>query len=403
MTASEQVAHRRRRLVFAFFLVAFVVYNLNGRTISAGDNYPTRFLPFAMWGHGTVSLEPILEATSMDRARPYWIQSSVRGEPVSMYPIVLPVLLAPTYGPVVGWLSLRGWTERRIHDLAELMEKVLASGLTAAGAAALLALLLRRTRERDALLLASGYAFATNTWVTSSQGLWQHTLGQVLLIGILGLCQNDRRGRAFDVLLGLLVGLHAANRPFNVLAVAPFVATRSLRSPRSWPGLGLGLLAGAGPFVAYNVHYFGHPGGFYAVLAKARPVLLEQPLLEGFAGLLVSPSKGLFVFSPFLAFVAVRIWRRRAGPDGANDAAIGAGLLLHLILFSRTDFTAGACYGPRFMVDVIPAVVWLLPPALGSLGRAARTLFLIALAWGAGIQVIGAFRYPMGQSDLRDP
>lgn len=391
-----------RRWPLAMFVAAFLLYNLNLRTITAGDNYPTRYLPFAICGQGTLTLAPVLEAVSMDRANPYWVKTSVTGEPVSMYPVVLPVLLAPLYAPATAWLSWTGWAEHRLYVAAELMEKLLASALAAAGAAILLALLLRRTSPRDAVLLSAAYAFATNTWATSSQGLWQHTLGQLLLIAILGLFHTELSpGSA--ALTGLLAGLQVANRPFNVLLLAPILVARLWRSPRAWLPFGAGFLVGAGPFVAYNLHYFDHPGGFYAVLAKMRPVLYEGSVLEGLAGLLVSPSKGLLVFSPFLLFLVLRGWRRYAGSGSALDAALGIGLVMHLVFFAQTDFTAGSCYGPRFMVDALPALIWLLPSVLAPLGRWARAAFVAAMAWGIAVQAVGAFRYPMGGSDGRDP
>jgi hypothetical protein len=47
-----------------------LVYNVNGREISAGDAFPTRYLRFAIWGHRTVLLEPVETLTSQGRERP---------------------------------------------------------------------------------------------------------------------------------------------------------------------------------------------------------------------------------------------------------------------------------------------------------------------------------------------
>ncbi|MCL4810121.1 MAG: hypothetical protein KJ062_20365, partial [Thermoanaerobaculia bacterium] len=43
----------------ALFLLAFVVYNANLRPISAGDCFPARFLPFSLWGRGSLTLDPV--------------------------------------------------------------------------------------------------------------------------------------------------------------------------------------------------------------------------------------------------------------------------------------------------------------------------------------------------------
>src|ERR1700674_3671573 len=62
-----------RRDLRASLIVGFccmLVYNANGRVISAGDAFAARYLPFAIWGHRTVLLDPIETLTSQGRERP---------------------------------------------------------------------------------------------------------------------------------------------------------------------------------------------------------------------------------------------------------------------------------------------------------------------------------------------
>ena len=40
-------------------LLSFVVYNANGRLISAADTYVARYLPFSILRHHTVLLDPV--------------------------------------------------------------------------------------------------------------------------------------------------------------------------------------------------------------------------------------------------------------------------------------------------------------------------------------------------------
>src|SRR5207245_6781690 len=77
----------------------------------------------------------------------YWIVKTRSGHEVSLYPIVLPVLVAPLYLPAVACLHARGWSPSRLDWLARVMEKLSAS-LIAATAAALLFLLLWRRAPR---------------------------------------------------------------------------------------------------------------------------------------------------------------------------------------------------------------------------------------------------------------
>src|SRR5256714_6720206 len=98
----------------------------------------------------------------------------------SLYPLVTPLLVAPLYVPAVMWLNTHGWEQPNIDRVAELMEKLSAS-LLASIASVLMYLVLRREGIRWSLPLAVVFAFGTNTWMISSQALWQHGTGELLI------------------------------------------------------------------------------------------------------------------------------------------------------------------------------------------------------------------------------
>jgi len=87
-------------------------------------------------------------------------------------------------------------------------------------------------------------------------------------------------------------------------------------------------------------------------------------ILSGFAGTILSPSRGLFVFSPFLLFSLAGIWlsfRRKWMTPLAYYLA--AALLLHWILISVYIYwTAGHSCGPRMFVDMLPLFLFSLIP-----------------------------------------
>src|SRR3954454_11043214 len=45
-------------------LICLLVYSANFRSISTGDTYPARYLPFAIWRWHTVLLDPIVDLTA---------------------------------------------------------------------------------------------------------------------------------------------------------------------------------------------------------------------------------------------------------------------------------------------------------------------------------------------------
>src|SRR5262245_57317664 len=218
---NQQISGRRElRASLLIGLCCLLVYNANGRAISAGDAYPARYLPFAIWRHHSILLDPIAPLAAQGRGdEAFWMVPVPGGHVISLYPVVLPVLIAPLYLPAVGYLHLRGWTDGRLDHVARVMEKLAASLLAALSASLLYLLLRRRPAATIALVLTLAYAFGTTTWVISSQALWQHGMAELLVIGALllltGSCTTPRALAA-----GLLCGLIAGNRPPDVILAA---------------------------------------------------------------------------------------------------------------------------------------------------------------------------------------
>jgi hypothetical protein len=121
---------------------------------------------------------------------------------------------------------------------------------------------------------------------------------------------------------------------------------------------------------------------------------------SGLAGLLFSPTRGLFVFSPFLLFL-VFAWRHlpRDRAEQGLTLAISAGVIVQLLLYSKVDWRAGFSWGPRFLTDLLPLLIWLLVPVVVALGRRGRACFVAAVGIAIAIESVGAFAYT-GVTDL---
>ena len=389
-------ALRRRdlRVSLLIGLCCLLVYNANRRAISAGDCYPARYLPFAIWQHQTVLLDPIAPLVAQGRGdTAFWMLPAEDGHTISMYPVVLPVLIAPLYLPAVGYLHLSGWTDARLDSMARIMEKLCASLIAALSAALLYLLLRRRVAARIALLLTLAYAFGTTTWVIGSQALWQHGMAGLLVIGALllltGPCTAPRA-----IVAGLLCGLIAANRPPDAILAAALGAYGLF-----WAGRRAALLAAAaalpiGLVLLYNLGVAGHFAGGYGLVGKAHASFFRQDLLSGLGGLLFSPTRGLFVFSPFLLFLVLS-WRHL--PDDRSERALtlamSAGVVLQVLLYAMIDWRAGISWGPRFLTDLLPLLMWMLAPVVAALRGPGRVCFLLAVGVAVAIEAIGAFWY----------
>ena len=85
---------------------------------------------------------------------------------------------------------------------------------------------------------------------------------------------------------------------------------------------------------------------------------------------MVSPTRGLLVFSPFLLFLALA-WQHR--PQGRDERALtlamAIGVVVQLLLYSKADWRNGLSWGPRYMTDCLPFLMWMLVPVVATLRR----------------------------------
>jgi hypothetical protein len=380
-------------------LCCLVVYNANMRSISAGDTYPARYLPFAIVQYHTIFLDPVAKVAAQGRGDgAFWMLHRPSGHIISLYPVVVPVLIAPLYVPAVVYLHFRGWSDARLDYLARLMEKLSASLLAALSASLLYLLLRRRTNTQVALLLTLAYAFGTTTWMISSQALWQHGMAELLVIGTLlfltAPCTVPRTLAA-----GLLLGLIAGNRPPDALLAAALGVYGLFWAGRRRAVLLTAAAALPGVLVLlYNLHVAGNIGGGYGLIGS--PTYFEKPLFPGIAGLLISPTHGLLIFSPFLIFLLLA-WRYRPA-DRAElrlMLVIVVTVAIQILIYAKTDWRGGLSWGPRYMTDVLPFLMWMLVPVVAALRGPARHCFRLTVVLAVAIEAIGAFAYT-GPTDL---
>jgi len=373
-------------------LCCLLIYNANLRSITAGDTYPARYLPFAILRDHTLFLDGVERVAAQGRGdTAFWLVRRPDGHIVSLYPVVTPVLITPLYVPAVAYLQLRGWSDARLDHVAKVMEKLAASFLAALSASLLYLLLRRRAKPPTALLLTVAYAFGTTTWVISSQALWQHGMAEVLVIGALLLLTAPATAMR-TIAAGLLLGLIAGNRPPDgILAAALGVYGLFWAGRRLAPLLAAAAAVSMGAVLLYNLRAAASVAGGYRVVGSG---FFRHDLLVGVAGLLISPTKGLLVFSPFLLFLAFA-WRHR--PRGRDEQVLTVAMIvavvLQILLYAKTDWRGGLSWGPRYMTDLLPFLIWMLVPVVAALRGVARICFRIAVGMAVVIEAVGAFSY----------
>jgi len=109
---------------------------------------------------------------------------------------------------------------------------------------------------------------------------------------------------------------------------------------------------------------------------------------------LVSPSRGLFVYSPILAGAipgALITWKRHLDPV---FLVLAAGAAAVVVVHAKWEmWWGGACYGPRILADVAPILTVLLVPLVPFVAgrRGWQIAALVCALWSAAAHGVGAF------------
>ncbi len=317
---------------------------------------------------------------------------------MSSYPILPGLLNVPVFAVArAAGIDLYAHRER--------LSLITASVLCAASAFFLFQALVRiGSRRRDALALALLYAFGTCVWSVASRAMWQHGPSVFLLTAALWLLLREDRASA--AASGLLLSLAVVNRPTNLLIAAPlvlFVVRRRRDALPLFAALaGVPLLLHA----AYTSVYLGSPvsTGYWNPIPEIAN-FRGNPFV-GFAGLLVSPSRGLFVFSPFFLFAiaGAAIAIRRPGKWPIAPYLAAGSILLVLFYAKWSTWWAGHTFGYRYLIEATPGLMVLVAIAWDRVRTriAWRVVFLVCCVWSLCVQALGVRYQPSGFNQRMD-
>ncbi len=296
----------------------------------------------------------------------------------SIYPALPAVMAAPAF--LLARLAFE------LDEEGTAFAGKLASSLFSASAVAVFFLAVgRRHPVTDARWAGLVLALGTSLWSTS-QALWQHPAAVLWLCVSLLFITRAEEDDAWAGRAGLPLSLMVAARHADVALCAVLALGILMRWPRriaafvAWSAPVLALLA------LYQWQVFGAPWrhGFSGSLGR-----FSEPWGVGQLGLLLSPGKGLFVFTPvaLVGLVGLALsWRR----ERWLAATLGAAFLAHVAFTGRwREWHGGECFGPRLMTDAVPLLLFFAPEGLARL----QALGALLAAVSIGVQTLGAFAY----------
>ena len=367
---STGVAGRQHRgpVIAAIFLTTLVIQILSPVTTSTDSAWAIH-VAASILREGNTDLDEY--RSLMDLRLDYRLRE-IRGHVYSYYPEATPALVTP-----IVWLANRFYALGRPSDFfaylsrhapddrTARLEKLAAAGFVAL--AAVFMYLAARTKLPAATSagIAVMFAFATSMWSTASRALWQHGPSALFLAIALYLLVTAAEKPAAIFCTGVVLGGAYLIRPTNSLSVAFIGLYFLLNRPRSFWLFAAGALVVLVPFVLHNRLTYGNvlPPYSYQLFERLGT---PRSVGEALAGTLVSPSRGLFVFTPLFVFSlygAYLVITRRALSLETMELYLIAIIVGHWITTSLFEDWGGAwSIGPRYFVDIIPYLSYFLIP-----------------------------------------
>lgn len=369
----------------SLFLVLLAAY-LSTFRWHGGDDAPNSLLPFCLLRHGTLTLEPVLQPWFSGKVDNFTVLH--QGRHLSIFPVLPGLLALPLY--VVPSLTGAPLTEPALHGLSKLA----GAAITAGSAVVLRRALLGRCSERFALSLSLLYGLGTWAFSVSSQALWQHgpaALGVAL--GLWGFCA------AGGALAGLGLALATAARPDSVFFLAAGGLYVLLFDRKRLAGFAVGA---AGPLALLAAYWLAYTGRLRPPEADFQAKIFGAFQWDAFAGLLLSPTRGLLLFFPPALF---GIWAALRSRSPLTRLMVLACAGPWLLLSFYSTWVGGNTFGPRYFAVAALVLCWAMAEQEAWISNSKTWPLLSAaavLTHAAGAYLLwpGAFDFASEKADL---
>jgi hypothetical protein len=385
--------------VDAILLLALPLYSVatsNSRLyFSPGDNRATRHIGPLLVMRRTLDLSGVPEYRQDPN---HYSALRVGNRLLPSFPVGTGLLSVPY---AAASLALSGG--RETPQLLDRSEKHFAALLFAASAVFLFFGIRRRFGEGAALGAAFVFGLATSALTSASQSLWSAT-GATFCLSLALWCllpgdESDVRAAAG----GLAAAAAFLCRPTALLPAAFIGLALLLTRRRAALVYGTAAAAGCGAGAVLLFHLYGHPLGGYATLNPISGAWSARPT-EGFLGNLVSPSRGLLVYFPYL--FALPLARPALSQDRELSrwfwASAGAVVSLYALTSLYGKWWGGHSMGPRLMTEVSPFFAFLTVPVWTGLAgrRRALTFVLATVGFAAATQILALYRQEAGMWNI---
>ncbi len=345
------------------FLLVFTAYTLSGNRFSFDSKWSI---------HTALSL--VREGNAdLDEYRAFVTQhdefgalETFNGHLYTNFPIG-PILFAVPVVAVLDQVARHAWGidlgAYVGHAIPSDIEALVAGLIVALNAVVIYGIARLRLRRPYALFLTVVFAFGTSAWSTASRALWQHGPSMLCLSLTLYLLLLAQRKPYLSQFAALPLALAYLNRPGNNIAVVLLTIYVFWQYRRYFGYYLLWAAVVAVPFMLYN-------WSIYHALLPPYFTLYRGSALDSFfagaVGTLLSPSRGLLIFSPvlLLSFAGVFIAIKRRAFHRLDAFLCIIIVANWLITAMWPIWWGGWSYGPRLLSDYLPFWIYLMIPAV---------------------------------------
>lgn len=378
----------------AIFLLAFAVYALSPATTSTDSAY-TFHIAASILQDGDIVLDEYSHL--MDLKNDYRV-IVVRDHIYSYYPSAIPLLAVPAVWAANIFFPLHYPTdfytylkEHKPDQRTAKLEKLIASLICALSAVVMYLIARFYLDTRPSLLLVFIFAFATPMYSTSSRALWQHGPSALALaLSLYFLICSERESSMAEsnktqpnhelrmaMFAAVCLALSYIIRPTNSLSVA-LLSLYVLINRRKYFVHFMVVMASI--FFLFMIHSWTTYGSLLPPYSFQLFNRFGTPstFINAFAGLLVSPNRGLLIFSPvfFFSFYGIYLLiKEKKFNLTAFEPYLLAIFILHWLLTSTFDqWDGGWTLGPRYMADLAPYLTFFLIPVFGNSNSLLKSL-----------------------------
>ncbi len=212
------------------------------------------------------------------------------------------------------------------------------------------------------------FAFCTSAWSTASRALWQHGPSMLMLSITLLLILNARSKPHLVQFASLPLAFSYVVRPTNGISIALLTLFVFIKYRNYFFRFCLWSLAVAIPFILFNYSIYN---SILSPYYMPQRIGASPHFFEALAGNLISPGRGIFIFTPIflvsLAGIYIKIKNRQFEQ---LDGFLITIILFHWLAISSFPFWYGGwTIGPRLFSDMVPYFIYLLIPFIAEIPK----------------------------------